>query len=317
MTDYRALAADLIRFACLSRDPGRPFEDPVYKAVTEGRQDKTAGYIRAWEQKPAETRGTRPFYSSCGDLAHWLLFRLGVRFRWINRDEHDGWHYVGADNNVTTLCRKPLGTNPVAIKPKLDEHFQAGDILIVGTALPNTTHVTCVINHDPRTGYLLTGDYGQPHGALRDKNPLTVSRDRLWRGNRSVDSWLPLLDVIEAARSQNLLQEPESYEEYSKRFTSIVTKSNPGASEAPTDPAFPAVQPTLRRGSHGPAVKDWQRVLGPPVVADGDFGPRTELATKAWQMARGLTADGVVGPKTWAASDEAEDTQPETPEAKS
>jgi peptidoglycan hydrolase-like protein with peptidoglycan-binding domain len=42
-----------------------------------------------------------------------------------------------------------------------------------------------------------------------------------------------------------------------------------------------------------------QAVLG--VSADGDFGPGTERAVKAWQAKNGLTADGIVGPKTLAA----------------
>ena len=311
MTERRHVAAELLRFACLSREPGRPFTDPVYKAVTEGRQDQTAAYIRAWEQRPPATRGPRPFYSSCGDLAHWMLFRLGVRFRWINRAEHDGWHYVGADNNVTTLCRTPLGTNPIAVKPKLTERFEAGDILIVGTAMPGTTHVTCVIEHRPESGYLLTGDYGQPHGALRDKSVIEVRGGKLWRGNRSIDSWLPLDEVIDAARRANMLQDYEDAAAFEKRIA---------LHTADTEPRMPAVQPTLRRGSpHRDAVEQWQSILAetiPGVRVDGDFGPKTEAATKRWQGARRLFADGIVGPKTWNAAAHEEDTAPQTPEAK-
>lgn len=56
----------------------------------------------------------------------------------------------------------------------------------------------------------------------------------------------------------------------------------------------------IRIGSKGLDVVAWQKTIG--VTADGDFGPKTDAATKAWQTAHGLTADGVVGPATLAAA---------------
>lgn len=54
----------------------------------------------------------------------------------------------------------------------------------------------------------------------------------------------------------------------------------------------------LRKGSKGEGVKIMQEALG--ITADGDFGPGTERALKAWQAANGLTADGIAGPATFA-----------------
>jgi putative chitinase len=64
-------------------------------------------------------------------------------------------------------------------------------------------------------------------------------------------------------------------------------------------PISAASTSTLRRGSTGDAVKQMQQKLGIP--SDGDFGAGTEAAVRKWQAANGLTADGVVGPKTLAA----------------
>lgn len=63
---------------------------------------------------------------------------------------------------------------------------------------------------------------------------------------------------------------------------------------------------TLKKGSKGSEVTVWQRFLNehqppsPALVEDGDFGPKTDAATKAWQRANGLMADGIVGPLTRA-----------------
>jgi peptidoglycan hydrolase-like protein with peptidoglycan-binding domain len=56
-------------------------------------------------------------------------------------------------------------------------------------------------------------------------------------------------------------------------------------------------RPLLRRGDEGAAVTDLQRLLG--ITADGDFGPATDRAVRAFQKAHGLDVDGVVGPAPW------------------
>jgi hypothetical protein len=55
----------------------------------------------------------------------------------------------------------------------------------------------------------------------------------------------------------------------------------------------------LKKGSKGKEVKELQEFLD--ITADGDFGPGTEKALKAWQIDNHLKADGIVGPKTWDA----------------
>ncbi len=61
--------------------------------------------------------------------------------------------------------------------------------------------------------------------------------------------------------------------------------------------------PVYRNGNTGPNVYAIQYLLraeGATITADGIFGPGTLNAVKAFQQARGLTADGVVGRQTWA-----------------
>jgi len=68
---------------------------------------------------------------------------------------------------------------------------------------------------------------------------------------------------------------------------------------APPAPDAPVVQPkpTVRLGSKGENVRYLQTLLG--LKTDGDFGPLTEAAVKAFQKAHGLVPDGVVGRHTW------------------
>ena len=69
-------------------------------------------------------------------------------------------------------------------------------------------------------------------------------------------------------------------------------------------PDASAATPVLRRGEKNASVILLQTKLnaaGYQVGTDGDFGPGTDAAVKQFQAAKGLTADGIVGPTTWAA----------------
>ena len=73
-------------------------------------------------------------------------------------------------------------------------------------------------------------------------------------------------------------------------------------------------EPVLKEGSNAPAVRDLQEALsalghfhGP---IDGAFGDATEAAVKAFQQAREIPADGIVGKVTWINIDEADQSHP-------
>jgi peptidoglycan hydrolase-like protein with peptidoglycan-binding domain len=73
-------------------------------------------------------------------------------------------------------------------------------------------------------------------------------------------------------------------------------------------------EPVLERGSTDPAVLDLQNALKAlghdPGPIDGIFGARTESAVKAFQQAREITVDGIVGRVTWINIDEADESEP-------
>ena len=70
----------------------------------------------------------------------------------------------------------------------------------------------------------------------------------------------------------------------------------------PADPNTPV----LARGASGSVVTALQQGLKKystpatdPGPVDGDFGPKTEAAVKAYQQDRGIHVDGIVGDQTW------------------
>lgn len=94
---------------------------------------------------------------------------------------------------------------------------------------------------------------------------------------------------------------------YAKKLARAATKFGGSAS---------AKDGMLRLGSKGARVRELQALLGRAghrVEVDGDFGPTTRDALKAFQLQNGLTADGVYGPKTEAALAEYRQGQKDKP----
>jgi hypothetical protein len=137
----RAAAVAIARWA-VDDDRGRVIGDPVHEWVTEGRRAV---------RMPAG-------YSSCGDLAHWMLMMLGVRNeRIVNRGDDGGlvgWA-VGANLSRLTRSRWYVPASEHGLP-------EVGDILHV--AAPE--HV-CVLLEQVSRDQWVTADYGQPHGARR------------------------------------------------------------------------------------------------------------------------------------------------------
>jgi len=182
--DYRAVATELVEFACGGTD-GRSEADPVYRAVTEGRD------IGTMQRR----------YSSCGDLAHWLLYRLGVRLPLVNRAEHLGWT-SGA--NVSRLAFARVAESD----PRRDARFLPGDIGIVWSKPQATDAHVFVILEDAQPDALLVGEYGQPGGHVRARG-IGYEGGPLRIGARTLHRVLRLDRVIDAAEEAGALAAPE------------------------------------------------------------------------------------------------------------
>lgn len=99
-------------------------------------------------------------------------------------------------------------------------------------------------------------------------------------------------------------QDPKFYDDSSPWDLGLATAVPAAADQAPANE--PQAQTLLREGMKGSDVKHLQnRLISLGFLktgqADADFGPKTKAAVIAFQKSRGLTADGVVGPKTWRA----------------
>jgi hypothetical protein len=155
LLEYRKRAVELLEYAC----NGNPAKgSPRWLEVTENRNT--------------------PKYSSCGDLAHWMLFRLDFRMRWINRNENQGWR-MGL--NITRLIKR--GSKYKGVK------LEGGDIIVVSNIWPQgfDAHAVCIIDQ-PDKSKIITAESGLPgNGLLTHNLPLS----------RTIRVVIPLESVIE------------------------------------------------------------------------------------------------------------------------
>jgi hypothetical protein len=126
---------------------GRDESDPFYKVVTENRDGPTPKL--------------RAKYSSCADLAHWMLRCLGVRADWLNRNDDGDAHPWRNGVNLNWLCPPPIGKCALA-HSKLVADPAPGDVFVESNQFGG--HVFCVIAYDAEADMLTTAEYGQPGG---------------------------------------------------------------------------------------------------------------------------------------------------------
>jgi hypothetical protein len=111
------------------------------------------------------------------------------------------------------------------------------------------------------------------------------------------------VDVNAFRGSGNARTVPQLSAELWQLWTTGKTGQAPGPFPPPV-----AQRPVITLGYSGPIVTYAQQRLNahgarPALKTDGEFGPATRTATEAFQKGRKLTADGAIGPKTWAALD--------------
>jgi putative chitinase len=134
--------------------------------------------------------------------------------------------------------------------------------------------------------------------------------DGRWNGHgKGIAHYLPTNgpdDIKNARRTVNITDHWEEIAGFYQQFKAAIEASlleQPAVE--PPKPALPLNRPLLVFGaSNSKAVADLQRLLnahGRELVVDGDFGPKTDAAVRAFQEQCGLHPDGVVGRLTWAA----------------
>jgi putative chitinase len=142
-------------------------------------------------------------------------------------------------------------------------------------------------------GFRIAGQFWKLNGLneLADKPDFKLITKRINGGYNGLDDRLKYYE-----RAKRVMNRDENAAATMASAASAAAAAAGGIAACPT--------PYLKQGCNGDDVRSMQErllALGYKVSVDGSFGPGTCGAVKACQTKNGLTGDGVVGPKTWAA----------------
>lgn len=194
--------------------------------------------------------------------------------------------------------------NMVKYSKRLDAAMKAKDKRLYIGGQPILREYIGTIDNKTVRCYMLTGGKAQGVGA---DSGVDYGRDKshLWHIHLSfIRKFCEAWDAFERVLS---ILKGETYTAWAKRHNVVVTPTKP----QPTKPATP--KPTglpvykngsreLKQGMKGTDVKFVQVFIGSARMgkADGIAGPKFTAGVKWYQRMRGLSADGIVGKKTWS-----------------
>lgn len=215
-----------------------------------------------------------------------------------------GGYHIGRKFQPTSnfsVVRPDDKTGPVDAAAAIDMTMNASDMRLCTARLVSAFTNTS----DPRRKYLnaFNGTTDSKLARRFDVYARTVkaaTADHLWHihleiRRKYVNSATAMKAILSILRGQSL-------SDYLKSSAPVVSKP----STSTGTPAFPGTLSRNTAKAPSSPVRVLQmalvaRGLLPAGSADGFFGPKLESAVKVLQARAGLTVDGLVGPKTWAA----------------
>jgi hypothetical protein len=223
-----------------------------------------------------------------GVVIHHVAGTNGLRYvaNANTRNSHPTYHIAnsGAVTGIVNPSRRPYSTggtpDPNAVTFEIDNSSAGGDWPISAAALDSLIDV--IVYHasqSPRAGK----GFAKNQPSVR-QSEFFIAWHSQYKATACPGPFvMSQLDYIVC--------------ECNKRASGVAPVVS---SVAPASAAKPRLVGMLRRGSTGANVRYLQTALG-GLKVDGQFGPITDKAVRAFQAARGLKVDGIVGPITWAA----------------